>query len=371
MKILQIATLISPDGAYGGPVRVAINQADALRAAGHDVQLVAAARGFGPCLPKEFSGSPVTLFPARTLLPGTGFAGIAAPSLWAWLTRVIRTADIVHVHLARDLVTLPAAAIARATGTPYVLQTHGMINESEHFLSKPLDRFLTKPVLRRARQIFYLTEREADDLVSVAGGDLRLKFLPNGVPGTEIQRQRNEHTEVLFLARLHAIKRPMHFIRMAERLIGRFPHARFTLVGPDEGSGDEVRDALMKADLGNNVRWEGPIGPSETLARMAKADVYVLPSVDETFPMAVLEAMSVGLPVVISSSCGLANHIRETRSGALFDGSLEGLVSAVEEFLGDPILREDTGHRASQAARKIFSMDAVVHELQENYTAPG
>ena len=47
MRILQVATLFTPDGEYGGPVRVAMNQALALAAAGHEVTLAGAARGVG------------------------------------------------------------------------------------------------------------------------------------------------------------------------------------------------------------------------------------------------------------------------------------------------------------------------------------
>ena len=51
----------------------------------------------------------------------------------------MRDYDVVHVHVARDFVTLPAATIARRAGVPYVLQPHGMIDPSDHALARPLD----------------------------------------------------------------------------------------------------------------------------------------------------------------------------------------------------------------------------------------
>ena len=84
MRILQVVTLLSPDGEYGGPARVALNQSAELLSRGHDVLVVGAARGYRD-MPTELNGVPVKVFAARTLLPRTGFAGIGAPQLTRWL----------------------------------------------------------------------------------------------------------------------------------------------------------------------------------------------------------------------------------------------------------------------------------------------
>ena len=79
MRILQVVTLLSPDGAYGGPARVALNQSAELISRGHDVTVAAATRGYR-VPPTELDGVPVRLFAARTLVPGTGLAGMGAPA---------------------------------------------------------------------------------------------------------------------------------------------------------------------------------------------------------------------------------------------------------------------------------------------------
>lgn len=368
MRVLQIVALITPDGAYGGPVRVAVNQSLALAEAGHQVQLIAGARGFGGDLPTRFMDCPVTLFAARTIVPGTGFAGLTSAALLRWLTANVREFDVVHVHLARDLITLPAAAIARAAGIPYVVQTHGMIDAPVRALAGPLDRILTRPILRRAESVLYLTEREADGLTLLTDDDgLPLRYLPNGVPLTELRTVRRPVLEVLFLARLHPRKRPLQFVAMAVRLHAAFPDVRFCLVGPDEGEGPDVQRAIEEAGLKDTIRWEGALDPARTLERMSTSAVYVLPSVDEPFGMSVVEAMSLGLPVVIGQSCGLAAQVSRSGCGTVFDGSLEGLVEAVAEYLSHPEKRIDDGVRARRTAEEEFGMSGVVRELQKLY----
>ncbi|MDQ0734046.1 glycosyltransferase [Arthrobacter agilis] len=367
MRILQIVTLITPDGAYGGPVRVAINQSRALVEAGHDVEVVAGALGFNGDMPAIFMEFPVRLFAAQTVVPRAGFAGLTSAPLLLWLTMNVRHFDVVHIHLARDFVTLPSAAIVRAARIPYIVQTHGMIDASNHLLAGPLDTVLTKPVLKRATQVLYLTDREAADLTELTNGRLALRYLPNGVPSTAGRVQGNSSLEVLFLARLHKRKRPLQFVEMAIALHKAFPDVQFRLVGPDEGEAKSVQEAIAKANLGDAILWEGALDPVHTLDRMSQADLYVLPSVDEPFPMSVLEALSLGLPVVVGRSCGLAERVRANGCGTVFDESLNGLTEAVAEYLADQGKRNSAGIRAQQIVKQCFSMNAVADELQVAY----
>ena len=365
MRILQVVTLISDDGAYGGPVRVAFNQAAALRARGHEVTVAGGWRGDGTAPVPTDEADPV-LFPVRTLVPAAGFAGLAAPGLVRWVRRRLGGVDVVHVHLARDLVTLPVARAVLGAGAPLVVQPHGMIDPSGNPLARPLDALLTRPVLRGAGRVLHLTGRERADLVDVAGDTLRLEAVRNGVPepAGRAARAPDAAPEVLFLARLHPRKRPEAFVEMAQRLGAGGVQARFTMVGPAEG---DATTPASRAAAG--VTWEGALVPAQAAARIAAASVYVLPSVDEPYPMSVLEALSVGVPVVITESNGLAPLVRRTGCGIVVDTSVDSLVEAVRGLLADPVARSAMGERASRVARAELGMAAVVEQLEAVYRA--
>ncbi|HBD6104334.1 TPA: glycosyltransferase, partial [Shigella flexneri] len=133
------------------------------------------------------------------------------------------------------------------------------------------------------------------------GVDLNLMHIPNGVTLPDVQAVEQvdgpqKHPEVLYLARLHPRKRPMYFARAAKTAGSRWPEARFSLVGPDEGEGPAVSRSIAAMDGEARVKWSGSEEPDRTLLRMSRASIYALPSTDEPFPMSVLEAMSVGLP---------------------------------------------------------------------------
>ncbi|GAA1460713.1 glycosyltransferase [Williamsia maris] len=368
LRILDVATLVSPDGAYGGPVRVAVNQCAALRKAGHTAEVTAGVRGF-LTPPSAVSGVPAHLFAARNVLPGKGFAGMTAPGMLRWFVRHHRDYDVVHVHLARDLVTLPIARLSMALGSPTVVQPHGMIDPSANTLARSLDAALTRPTLRRAARVWFLTARERDDLRVVGGPSVRLEHLRNGTPvdNEPPVRQRTEQPDVLFLARLHPRKHAVAFVESAIDLLREGARATFSLVGPDEGDGRRVRQLITSSGFAERLRWEGALDPDRTRERMSRSAIYVLPSVDEPYPMSVLEAMSMSMPVVITHSCGLAPMVARSESGIVTDPGTDELTDAIRRLIDDQSLREQLGDNAFRTVITELSMDAVADQLENAY----
>jgi glycosyltransferase involved in cell wall biosynthesis len=364
MRVLQVVSLLSPDGAFGGPARVALNQSAELLRRGHDVTVAAATRGYDLST-TELDGVPVRLFGARTLLPGTGFAGMGAPALTKWFRRSGAEFDVFHVHFARDLVVLPVAVTARRHKFPYVLQTHGMVVPSRHPLAGPLDTVWTRKVLRDADAVLYLNDREREQLWEVAGRQLRLLPIPNGVPDYPAVTHRPEPPEVLFVARMDSRKRPMVFVEMAKALLDEELDARFTLVGPDEGEGTALRAALNGDP---RICWEGALEPATIPRRMAEASVYVLPSLCEPYPMSVLEAMSVGLPVVVAADCGLAATVKRAGCGVVVEGGTPAFAAAVRSILSDLPAARAMGERGRETMRNDFGMREIGDRLTAAYS---
>lgn len=369
MRVLHVLTLVTPDGDYGGPLRVALNQIRQLRARGHDAVLVAGATGFPGPLPAVYEGVPVQLFPSRQI-PGVGFSGHLAPGLLRWLAAHAREADVIHVHFARELTVLGAAQIATARKVPWVAHTHGMVAPSQSPLAPPLDFLATRRLLHAADLVFALTEEEKDRTLRGVDPTLtRVMVLPNGVPtSTEAADPARPDADVLFLARLAPRKRPVEFVKAAQLLAARHPEVTFSLCGPDEGEGDEVRRLLALDDAGGRIRYEGPLAPGETAARMARSAVYVLPSVEEPFGMTIVEAMSVGLPTVAIEDCGLANLVRET-GGEVVGTSVDDLVGGIEALLRDPARRARAGEAGRIAAHERTGLGPVTDQLIAAYTS--
>lgn len=310
---------------------------------------------------------PLRLFPVRRVLPTAGFSGLLSTAMVRWLWRELAATDVVHVHMGRELVTLGAAELTRRRGVPYVLQTHGMVVPSDNRLAGPLDALVTRRVLRDAGAVLCLTPLEREQVQSLVSTPLRIEMLTNGVPTVDEVPPLPPRTEVLFCSRLHPRKRPAHFARLARDLIDEGVDASFVLVGADEGEGAQVAEQVAAVGDPARLRWEGALDPSATLERMAKASLFVLPSVDEPMPMAVIEAMSTGRPVVVTTSCGLAEAIEQEGCGVVVDESYDSLQQAVRALLADPARMAEQGARAAHAARTRFGMPAVAERLESLY----
>jgi glycosyltransferase involved in cell wall biosynthesis len=348
-----------------------MNTARQLQQAGHEVTVVAGTRGFGKGeVPPQLRGLNSVLFSSKSVVPGVGFAGVASPGMLLWLRKHARDFDVAHVHFARDLTVLPAALVLAKAGVPLVLQTHGMIDPSGRSSARLLDLLATKRILRGAGRVLYLTEQERRDLLAVGGATIRLSRLVNGVPGADAKptRTTGPRKTALFMARLHPRKRPDAFLAAALSLTEEFPDWHFVLSGPDEGMGNLLAATHERAGSPARVHLTGATPVSDVGQRMSGSDLYVLPSVNEPFPVSVLEAMANGLPVVVTTSCGLAPFVEEAQAGIVVDDASQAdLRAAMRSLMTDERRRRAFGDNARKLVGDEFSIAAVVQQLEVHY----
>ena len=363
MRILQIVTYASADGAFGGPLAVAVSQSTELARQGHQVDLAA---GWDGQVAIAAPGVRVNLFPVTRSIIG-GFSGLRSKALQNFVRRTAASFDVIHVHIGRDLITAPAAALALSRTRNLILQTHGMIMPDQRLKSRLFDLIWTKRLLKTARVVLHLTAKEQVGLRTVQ----KLTNLAPITNGVEIgpmssggERDRND---ILFLARLHPRKRVLDFARAALRVSSQFPSARFNIVGPDEGDLERLKQFVTENHLEKIVAYEGTVAPGESLRRLGRCALYVLPSIGEVVPMSLLEAMSTGAPCVITSDNGLAGPVKEARAGSVTDPDDASLASAIAMLLKDDELRYKAGSAARHLVEQQFSSAAVVQSLLKYY----
>lgn len=381
MRILHVVTHHSPDHIFGGPTRVAFNLCRELRAGGDEATVLTVGDGFSRPLPREADGVPVKLFPARRIVPGFGFSGMTSPALLARAGAYVRSADLVHVHLARDLVTFPLALRALLADRPLVIQTHGMIDPTQVPAARLSDALGVRRVLRRADRLLYLTDADRRGVAAVAapGAVAPASRLVNGVPAQPRRPGRGERgggpPVVLFVARLEELKRPADFVAAIPVVRERHPETRFVIAGADTGSlAARLHEQAVRLGVADALTYVGPLPHDAVLERMRRSDVYVLPSTFETFSVTTLEAMSVGLPVVVTGSNGLAPDVRESGSGRVAESVEHEGPGHNGERIGRAVvelLDERANERASLAAwelvRDRFTIGAVAARLRALY----
>jgi glycosyltransferase involved in cell wall biosynthesis len=165
------------------------------------------------------------------------------------------------------------------------------------------------------------------------------------------------HLEILCPARLAHHKGIDVLLRAFAASAAPHPHAQLTIAGggPDSAM---LQALAAKLKLGTAVRFAGALAPAQMSQALDRADIVVLPSRSEALPLALLEALACGKPVVATCVGGIPEMIVCGENGMLVAvDDVAGLAAALQQLIADPALRD----RLGMAARKSF-MDSRHHE---------
>jgi glycosyltransferase involved in cell wall biosynthesis len=165
--------------------------------------------------------------------------------------------------------------------------------------------------------------------------------------------------------RLVPLKGLMDLIRAVAILCLEFPNLRLEIAGTGPQREDLERE-LGRLRLTSQVRflgWQRDLRPI-----FGSWDIFAMPSLDEGVPMATLEAMAEGLPVIATSVGGLPELIEDGQTGYLVPPSdVAALTKRLRLLILDPERRQAMGAAGRQRAREHFSLDRMVAEIAAIY----
>lgn len=390
LRLLVVSSYYYPAMVYGGPINSIHHRNKALSHYEHHVVTYTTnANGVsdlevptgGPLL---VDGLPVTYFPrwwfGRARKPANLFF---SPALGAAL-QALKPGDfdLMLLHASFCDPGRLAAKAARRTGIPYIYYTHGGFEpwafNHKHWKKKIYLDLIENRILYGAAGIVVCNDAEAVQLHHL-GVKTPSGRIPWGVdlpdPGNLPTRQRLEeffpHLRdrpfCLFLSRLHAKKGLDILIPALQRSAQEFPDWLLVLAGPDEG-GYRIQLEKMVRDLGlkNRVIFPGMVTGEVKAALLAHADLFVLPSYSEGFPVAVAEALGYGRPVVITTSSYIP-EVAEAGAGLVVPPETQALTTALGKMMRDEALRNKCALNAIKLVKGHFTWDAVANQTLDFY----
>ncbi len=363
MKILHVVPTYLPARRYGGPIVAVHGLCRALAARGHDVDVFTTnVDGQGVldvpvATPVDLDGVRVTYFPSP--FPRLYWS----PRMGKALGSVGRY-DVVHIHAVYLWPGVAAARAARKAAVPYVISPRGMlvpelIRRKNRLVKSLWLRMFESRGFAGAAAIHFTSQLEWDDAKRVALPLPSPVVIPNGIdlearPGVA----RDERT-LLFLGRVNWKKGLDQVIAALPRLAG----VRLVVAGNDEeGLTPRLSELASRLGVGDRVAFLGPVYGAAKNELLARATLFVLMSRSENFGNAVLEALMMETPAVLSGGVGLAEDVVQAGAGAL------GL-EAIEPLLGDPARRAEMGHRGRALVESRFTWPRVAEEMEEAYRA--
>jgi glycosyltransferase involved in cell wall biosynthesis len=221
-----------------------------------------------------------------------------------------------------------------------------------------------------------LTKNEALDMrrFGIKGP---IAVIPNGVeiradatPGPfwaahgELRARRT----VLFLGRIHYKKGLEVLCRAWERISRRFPEGCLVIAGPNfEGTQEAVMQLVEDLGITRTVKFVGMLRGDMKWSALAAADAFVLPSYSEGFSVAMLEAMAMGLPVIVSRACCFP-EISSKQCGWIVEPGLEELTDALMQFFRtSPAVTSRMGANGREVVRNQYSWSTIGEQVVEVY----
>lgn len=287
--------------------------------------------------------------------------------------------DVIHVHyavphaagagLARDLLR---SGNPRANTPAVVTTLHG--SDVTMLGSSPEITRVTGLSIRSSDAVTTVSRYLRDEAVRRLGIVNPIEIIPNFVTPKSFHPRRDRSLRRLFatdeeglivhVSNFRPVKRVMEVVRIFALIAPKVP-TRLLLVG----DGPELPGARQEAEalgLADRVHFLGH--QTEVAPLLAVADLFLLPSLNESFGVAATEAMACGVPVIASDVGGLREVVVNGKTGFLFppeDG--EGMAVRAVELLRNHSLRRRIAEAATHHARGHYSPDIVVPMYENVY----
>jgi len=343
MRILHVIPSIDP--ATGGPVEGLRQLCAIYGAGGHEVDVASMDS-------PEFARGIQFPAPVIALGPGWGTYGYA-PRAASWIRANLARYDVVIIDGIWQYNAVAAYRALAGSGVPYGLFAHGMLDPyfKERHPLKHLKKVLywhgiLRRILRDANAVFFTCEEEK--LLarqSFSRYKVNEAVIPFGSfgPDCDLAAASEEFLAkwpdlrgrrlAICLGRIHPKKGTDLLIRAFAGEMAHDPTWRLVIAGPDQIGWQKELEALANSlGVADRITWTGMLKGTIKWGAFASSEVFILPSHQENFGIVVAEAMSCGLPVVVSNKVNIWREIETHRAGMVFEDTLEGTSSILHRW---------------------------------------
>jgi glycosyltransferase involved in cell wall biosynthesis len=280
----------------------------------------------------------------------------------------------VHAHFASH----PAAAafvIHRLTGIPFSFTAHGSdLHVDRHMLREKVAEAAFVVAVSNYNRNLIIEEcdgRNAEKVYVIHCGVDTAVFRPRSKEPLE----SGQALRILCIGTLHEVKGQQYLIEACRLLKERgIPtECRFIGAGPDQTM---LESLIAQAGMNDSIFLLGRRTRDEVAAELAETDVVVAPSVPtpegrrEGIPVALMEAMACGVPVVASGISGIPELVEHERTGLLTEPRKpESLAAALARLCGTSTLRAQLGAAGREKVLREFDLFANACELNRRISA--
>ena len=383
MRILQVTPAFYPAEGHGGAPYVVYEISKRLSERGHEVTVYTTdandkysrvSNGI-----KNTEGVNVYYFKNISNSLAYEHKLFISPGMVTAMREEINNFDIIHLHDFRTFQNIIAHHYAKKYGVPYIVQAHGSVVRiiKKQRLKSVFDTLFGYAILKDSKKLIALNRSESERLNDMGVDENKIEIVPNGIALSEYDDLpqkgdfrkeysiRDDEKIILYLGRIHKIKGVDLLVKAFSNLVKELDNVRLVIVGPDDGFLSTLKIQIENLKIRGKILLTGPLYESDKLKTYVDADVYVLPSVYETFPLTVLEACACGTPVIVTDRCGIADII-DNEVGYVVQYDEEELENALFKILTNDALRERFKENAKRKSND-YNWDMIIERIEKVY----
>jgi glycosyltransferase involved in cell wall biosynthesis len=376
MKILHVINSVDPAG--GGPIEGVKQLGALLEGAGHHVEILSLDSPDALCVAQ----STLRVHPLGPRKFKYGFS----PRFIPWLQANHHQYDVVVINGIWQYHSFGTWQVLHGSGTPYVLFTHGMLDPwfKKQYPLKHLKKWMYWPwadyrVLRDARAVLFTCEEER----RLAGSSFWLyrcnervvnygTAKPKGDADFEIREFFARYPELrgkklaVFMGRIHPKKGCDLLIEAFAKVLGPRPDWQLVIAGPDQvGSQKRLNEQAARLGVKSRVTWTGMLSGTMKWGALRTAEVFVLPSHQENFGIAVAEALAVGVPTLISDQVNIWREIEADSAGIVAKDTLQGTCELLQSYVELPAEKKLAMRQAAaDCFKNRFDLEKAAQSFQ-------
>jgi glycosyltransferase involved in cell wall biosynthesis len=282
----------------------------------------------------------------------------------------IARARLVHIHLAGEtslLRKLPFIALAAACNRPVILHVHALGEES---LFTKTPRWAWRFVFGRASRVIALSSAWSA-IIRQHTGHSGVVVIPNPVRQFFPAERSAEGTQrVLYVGKLEPRKGFDTLIAAAAIALRTCPTLEFWFAG--HGNIAEAQALASQYGISKHVCFFGWLSAQQVEHIYQDAHIFCLPSFNEGVPMAMLEAMSHGLPVICTPVGGIPDVVSHGVNGLLVTpGDTEGIAASIVQLIQQPALATSLAACGRSTVNSLCALELVSEQLEALYQDVG
>ncbi|MFC1620950.1 glycosyltransferase [Candidatus Omnitrophota bacterium] len=295
-------------------------------------------------------------------------------SLLTFVAKLVfdRTIKIIHICSAsrgsfyrKAIILILSKLFKKAT----VFHIHGGGFHLFHNRGTALRRFFVRKILAVTDSIIVLSESCRLDIEGITE-NRNIKVIPNPIDTSDfvsIRGSRDHSNLNVFTAgRLYWLKGTYDILDIIPRVLKEVPGVKFCFAG--DGDVEKVRQIVRDKGIEKNVFLPGWLDKDGLVKRLQDSSIFLLPSYTEGLPVAMLEAMASGLPVVSTRVGGIPELVEDGVNGFLVEpGEKQKLGDKIIELLKDADLRDKMSKNNTDKIDSLFRLDRIVGKFYEEY----